>query len=259
MNKLPSISINRWSVVVLYLLTIVVNYLSQTIPFNGQTNGEVSDKYATFITPAGYAFSIWGLIFLALGAYAFYQAFVASPKSRVYDRMAVWLSVAFVATSGWLPVFQYEMIAFSVLVMMLILGALIQVAIMLAKDRELSKKVKLLIKIPVGLYLGWISVATIVNFSVLAKYAQWYLLHYSEADWLLIMLTVGLFLAVLVTLATRNIVYSLVFVWAFVAVAVKHQDDTTLWGYSLVLAASLFIFTLTFAVRWYRQGQLVEA
>lgn len=259
MTSIRKISPARGGVVIFYLLTILMNYISQAIPFNGQTNGEVSDKYATLITPAGYAFSIWGVIFLALGAYAYFQAFVADSSTKIYDSIAPWLIVAFIATSAWLPVFQYEMISFSVIFMLIILGSLIQISIMLTKDRTLSRRENALVRIPFGLYLGWISVATIVNISVLAKYTQWNLLGISEANWLLIMITVGFVLAVLVSVATGNLVYSLVFVWAFVAVAVKHQDDTTLWGYSLVLAASLFIFTLTFAVRWYRQGQLVEA
>ena len=259
MTSIRKISPARWGVVIFYLLTILMNYISQAIPFNGQTNGEVSDKYATLITPAGYAFSIWGVIFLALGAYAYFQAFVADSSTKIYDSIAPWLIVAFIATSAWLPVFQYEMISFSVIFMLIILGSLIQISIMLTKDRTMSRRENALVRIPFGLYLGWISVATIVNISVLAKYTQWNLLGISEANWLLIMITVGFVLAVLVSVATGNLVYSLVFVWAFVAIAVKHFDENALMQFSLGAAVILLIVGLGLLIRQFKQRKVMLA
>ena len=48
------------------ILVIAVNYISQAIRINETTIGEVSNKYFNLFTPAGYAFAIWGLIFLTV-------------------------------------------------------------------------------------------------------------------------------------------------------------------------------------------------
>ena len=53
-------------------LTLVINYLSNTGIFNGNTVKIVSDKYHNYFTPADYAFSIWGLIYLDLIVFVFY-------------------------------------------------------------------------------------------------------------------------------------------------------------------------------------------
>ena len=119
MNKLAPIPTIRWIVLGLFLLTILMNYLSQGVLFEGKTIGEVSDKYSTLITPAGYAFAIWGLIYLMLGAYVFYQAFRAKPEQNVYDRAAFPLVLNLVANSVWLVAFQLEYIALSGVLMLL--------------------------------------------------------------------------------------------------------------------------------------------
>ena len=259
MKKLNEVSGGRWGVLLLYFATIIVNFISQAIPFNGQTNGEVSDKYSTLITPADYAFSIWGLIYLTLGIYVFYQAFWAASNKRLYDQLAPWLMVSFVATSAWLPAFQYELIALSVIIMLIILGSLIQLSIMITQEAELPRQEKAWARIPIGMYLGWISVATIVNISVLAKYGGWYLLEVSEANWLLIMIVVGFLLAVLVTWATHNLVYALVFVWAFVAIAVRHYDENTILQFAMGAAITLLIVDLAFFLKQFRKGKVMAS
>ena len=54
--------------------TIVVNGLANALPLNGQTTGEISDRFQVYFVPAGYVFSIWGLIYLGLLTFAVYQA-----------------------------------------------------------------------------------------------------------------------------------------------------------------------------------------
>ncbi len=56
------------------IAAIVINYLATTGIFNGNTIGSVSEQYQNYFTPAGYAFSIWNLIYLGLLAFIIYQA-----------------------------------------------------------------------------------------------------------------------------------------------------------------------------------------
>ena len=139
MNAFNHINGRRWGVVALFLVTVFVNYASTAFLFGDRDTGDVSDKYSTLFTPAGYAFSIWGLIYLTLGIYAFYQAFWARQGQNLYDRLAPWLMVNLLANSLWLPTFQYELIALSVVFMLVILGTLVQLQIILSPRHHLAR------------------------------------------------------------------------------------------------------------------------
>ncbi|WKN31047.1 hypothetical protein PZB74_19030 [Porifericola rhodea] len=252
MNQIRQVKTIRWAVVLFYIATIVVNYISQTLPFNGQTNGEVSDKYSTLFTPADYAFSIWGLIYLSLGIYVFYQAFWASPSQKVYDNIGKWAIVSFVTTSLWLPAFQYEQIALSNLIMVTILASLIQIVAILQKSDEIKPSIKMWVKVPFGLYLGWISIATIVNLAVLFKYSDLPLLGLSESMWVSVMLAIGLVLASVVSSKSRNLVYALVFVWGYVAIAFKEGQSQEVFTYAAIAAALLILSITAISYRLYK-------
>ena len=75
-------TIRQIVVVVAVLATIVVNGLANTLPINGLTTGEISDQFEVYFVPAGYVFSIWGLIYLGLLAYAVYQVLPAQKENR---------------------------------------------------------------------------------------------------------------------------------------------------------------------------------
>lgn len=248
MNKLASIPTIRWVALGLFVLTILMNYLSQGVLFEDKTIGEVSDKYSTLITPAGYAFAIWGLIYLTLGAYVFYQAFRAKPEDHVYNRAAFPLVLNLVANSVWLVAFQLEYIALSGIFMLVILVTLIQLVIIWTQDRSLPVKQQRLMRVPFSIYLGWISVATIVNFSVIAKYTDWNILGLSEPTWVVVMTSVGAALAILILFATRNFVYPLVFVWAYVAIAVAQSDNQLIFTAALGWAGIILLADLAYFI-----------
>ncbi|MEO0330539.1 MAG: tryptophan-rich sensory protein [Bacteroidota bacterium] len=246
MNKVSSVPPIRWIALGLFVLTLLMNYLSQGVLFEGQTIGEVSDKYSTLITPAGYAFAIWGLIYLTLGVYVYYQAFQAAPSQHVYNRAAFPLILNLIANSAWLITFQLEYIALSVILMLIILVTLIQLVILWTNDRTLPGWEKRQMRIPFSLYLGWISVATIVNFSVLMKYAEWNPLGLNEPAWVVVMTSLGAALALLVLFAARSKLYPLVFIWAYVAIAIAQQDNQLIFITTLGWAAVIFIADLVY-------------
>ena len=79
-------AVRQVSVVVTLLAMIAVNAMASAIPINGQTTGEISDRFEVFFVPAGYVFSIWGLIYLGLMAYAVYQALPTQADRSAADR-----------------------------------------------------------------------------------------------------------------------------------------------------------------------------
>ena len=79
------------------LLVLAVNGLSQAQRWNDTTIGEASDKYENLFTPAGYAFSIWGVIFLMLLGYSLFQirrAFFSKKESPFIVQTGWWFAIA---------------------------------------------------------------------------------------------------------------------------------------------------------------------
>jgi len=57
--------------------------LANALPLNGQTTGEISDRFQVYFVPAGYVFAIWFVIYLGLIAFAVYQALITTTISCV--------------------------------------------------------------------------------------------------------------------------------------------------------------------------------
>ncbi len=93
--------------VLLFALAMpVVSWLSQSGAF-GPDNGTISDRYPTLLVAAGYAFSIWGLIFLLDVAYAACQQLGTRPRTDpLLDRIAPATAGGFALTAAWMPLFR---------------------------------------------------------------------------------------------------------------------------------------------------------
>ena len=90
---------------IMVLAVRVGNYGSNTGASNGHTVGELSDKYANLFTPAGYAFAIWGLIFLGLLVLVGSQlrmAFGNGANSESILEIGPWLTIANLGNATWL-------------------------------------------------------------------------------------------------------------------------------------------------------------
>ena len=72
--------IRQISVVIALIITISVNIMSNAIPLNGLTAGEIADSFDVYFVPAGYVFSIWSLIYLGLIALPFFNFFLNNGK-----------------------------------------------------------------------------------------------------------------------------------------------------------------------------------
>ena len=75
-------SVRQWINVLSLIAMVVVNALANILPLNGLNTGEISDRFEIYFVPAGYVFSIWGLIYLALAGFAVYQALPAQRTWR---------------------------------------------------------------------------------------------------------------------------------------------------------------------------------
>lgn len=233
-------------VVLATLATIVVNGLANALPINGLGTGEISDMFDVFFVPAGYVFSIWGLIYLGLLAYSVYQALPSQRENAALQKIGylyIWSSVANIV---WLFFWHYLLFPLTLLAMLVILGLLIAIYLRLDIGRtQVSTAEKWLVHVPFSIYLGWITVATIANVTSLLDYLGWNGWGISPQVWAVIMLLAAVVISGIMSFTRADIAYSLVLIWAFVGIAVKHQGTalvaTSAWAASILVGILLVV------------------
>jgi len=228
------------------VVTIAINGLANALPINGQTTGEISDRFRVYFVPAGYVFSIWGLIYLALLAFAVYQALPARRENPYLRRIGYLFALSCAANSAWIFLWHYEFFELTLVAMFVLLLSLIAIYLRLDIGRaRVSTTEKWLVHVPFSIYLGWITVATIANVTAVLYYLGWDGWGIRPEMWAVIMLVVGAGIASAVSLSRGDVAYVLVIVWAFVGIAVKHAGTPpvalTAGLMALIMALTLLI------------------
>jgi benzodiazapine receptor len=213
----------RQIVVILALVaTIAVNGLANALPLNNLTTGEISDRFHVYFVPAGYVFSIWGLIYLALAAYAVYQALPAQRDNPRLQSIAELFALSCAANVLWLILWQYEVFVLTLAAMLTLLLVLIVIYLRLGVGRtRVPTAEKWLARVPFSIYLGWITVATIANVTSVLDYLGWDGWGVPQV-WAVVMMVAGAGIASAMGLTRGDVAFMLVIVWAFVGIAVKH-------------------------------------
>lgn len=208
--------------VIAFLAMIVVNGLATALPLNGQNTGEISDRFRVFFVPAGYVFSIWGLIYLALLGFTVYQAMPSQRENPRLRRIGYLFALSSLANLGWIFLWHYNLFPLTLVVMLGLLACLIAIYLRLDIVRApVSTAERWLINVPFSIYLGWITVATIANATDLLYYLGWNGFGIDPQVWAIAMLAAGVVIAAWIARARRDIAYLLVLVWAFAGIGVK--------------------------------------
>lgn len=237
----------RYANLIVAIVTILFNGLANALPLNGQSTGEISDRFAVYFVPAGYVFSIWGVIYIGWLAFTIYQLLPAQRDNPRLRRIGYLFVVSGIANMAWLFLWHYEYFVLTVLVMFLLLLSLIAIYLRLAIGKvRVTALERWCVDIPFSLYLGWITVAAIANVTAVLHYLQWDGWGIRPELWALTLLAVGVFIAAAIGFLRRDIVYMLVIAWAFVGIAIKHgaapQVATGAWAAaSVVMALSVVV------------------
>ena len=213
------------------IIAFIVNVLSNIFPLNGLTIGGISNTLFknVLIIPANYAFAIWGLIYLGLFALAIYQVLPSQRENPNLRKTGYLLTIASAAQSIWVYLFLSRLFVLSVVAMLLILLPLITIYLRLEIGiTPKSRSEKWFINYPIGIYLGWISVATIVNIASALYINNWNGFSISAEMWTAIMVTIATVIAAIALFQRQDVAYSGVTVWALIAIAVKHCENPTM-------------------------------
>lgn len=245
--------LRQWISVAAYIVMVIVNGLANILPLNGKSTKDISDSFDVFFVPAGYVFSIWGVIYLALLGYTIYQA-LPSQRENPMLRNIGWLFIlSCAANTAWLFTWHWLLIPLTLPVMLLLLGTLITIYARLDIGRTaVTTAERWLVHLPFSIYLGWITVATIANATDLLYYLHWDGFGIGAQTWAVVMLAVVILLAAVMMIARRDTAYLLVLVWATIGIALKQSDgDSPLVAVAAIVAAVLLaIFTIaTFFIK----------
>ncbi len=233
------------------IAVIIVNGLIASRGLAGKTMQGLSAQYDNLFSPANYAFSIWSLIFIALlvhGIYYYREARNAGEDNTVLA-MGNWLLIANIGNCLWLILFLNDWLLASVITMLVILYSLIQIILNLNMQRQaVSIETKRYAWLPISLYSGWITVATVANIAAFLTKIGWFKPLAIQEILVGIVLFVCLTIYMLVLLRRNMTVFALVGVWAFIAIAVRHKQDNALVFWMAIACA--VVLTVSCFYQW---------
>lgn len=205
----------------LFISMIAVNAMANILPINGYNTGQVSAFYPNAFVPAGFTFSIWGIIYLMLLnytiAYTYYKLKPAQFEqvNKYLDRINNFYLGTCILNMAWIIAWHYLQIEISFLIMLLFLYSLIQLFLKsLSLSPALNKTQRFLLLSPFLVYLGWISVATIANATALLVAYNWSAFGIGVAYWSAFMILIAAVLGLVFLKKYNSYEYPMVIAWA---------------------------------------------
>jgi len=246
MSSIKSITFLQILNVAGFIGMIAVNAFADILRFNGKSTGEISDEYPTLFTPAGITFAIWGVIYLLLLVFTIYQArdlFIRKKTTfTIHERISFLYFLTCCFNSFWIFAWHYEMTFISLLDIILLLSALIAIYMRLGiglKPAPIGEK--LCVHLPFSIYLGWISVAVIANAAVLLTKINWDRFGIDELYLAIALIIIAALLALVMITWRNDFFYSLVILWAFTGIIIKHSKHFTDVSQNIIMTAAVCI------------------
>jgi hypothetical protein len=170
-------------------------------PVQNAAGGALSAD-ATVIAPAGAAFGIWSVIYFGLVAYAVWQMLPKQTSTELHRRIGYWVAASLVLNAAWILSIQFDQLALSVPVIILLLIVLIRAFFITIKLPAAGAIDALITDGTIGLYLGWVCVATAANITAWLVATGFTGFGVSEDVWGVIIIAVAA--AVGIALAARG-------------------------------------------------------
>jgi hypothetical protein len=249
---------------VLFLGVIAVNALANILPINGYNTGQISAFYPNAFVPAGFTFSIWGVIYLLLLFYTIGFTYYTLKQEQypkafaLIERININFLLTCVFNMSWIVAWHYLQIELSLVIMLLFLITLIQLFLKsntIARDLTLTQR--FILQTPFIVYLGWISVATIANTTALLVAYKWTALSIAHVYWSASMILIALLLAVLMLKKFKAVPFALVVTWALWGIYHAQGPAAPILA-NLTAGGIGILFTVTFFTFFKSKNQLVN-
>lgn len=238
------------SVIMTILVTLIINVLADVLPINGLNTGAISDTFHVYFVPAGYVFSIWGIIYIGLIAYAVFQALPSQKENPRLQSTGWWVVLGSLANCTWIFLWHYEQFVGTLGAMVILLATLIAVYLRLGINRfKVSTGETWTVRVPFSIYLGWITVATIANITDVLDYIGWNQFGISAAVWMVVILAAVVVITGLMNFLRRDVAFAVVLLWALAGIAAKFPAEGIVtiatwvtFGLVAITLAAAFLF-----------------
>lgn len=215
-----------------FILMLAVNYIT------AMDVGMVADQDPAIIQPAGYVFSIWGIIYVLLFIWIVRLFFTKYGHERVYESVHYWPIANFILNALWIVAFTQEWYLASVIIIIFLL-----VTVLVIYKHILHVSSSWFDRAPFSIYFGWVTVATIVNiFTWVKEMGIEEIIGFNEYQWTLALLIIGTLIAIFVSLIHKDWLYPLVFAWAYMGIII--ENDYQFFWLTVVCGASIFFHLL---------------
>ena len=231
------------------LVVIIVNGLANWLPFNGQTTAEVITRDPIPFQPAGWVFTIWGLIYILLAVFLIYGLLPGGRRNTRLQRISPLFLIANIANITWLFLWHWERFAASMIAMAVLLVSLLAIYIGLrirnpirrTATGDQSRILRLITWAPFSVYLGWIIVAALANLMVWLERSGWDGGPFSYTVWAAIFIVGGAAIAAVFAFVAHDVLIPLVAGWAFIGIAQRQ------WGESALVSVTAIVFAVVAA------------
>ncbi len=238
------------------VFTLIMNFLSGTTVFGSKNVGQISEMFPNLFAPAGYAFAIWGLIYLMLIAFVVHQwvAWYRKKEDTQLRQIGFSFSLANLANGLWVVAWLNLYIGISVILMFILLGSLIAMTLKLRLELgDAPKRIIALVWWPITIYLGWIIVATVANITALMVSQGWYGGSVSPLTWAIVMIAIATLIYLLLIYYRNMREAALVGIWTLIAIAVKQWGvQTSIVWVALIASTVLAIVVVIHAIKGFQ-------
>jgi benzodiazapine receptor len=233
------------------IFALVFNSFVNIIALFGVTTAQVSDAYPSLFTPANYVFSIWGVIYVTAVIFAIYQVRSSQRNAAYLPEMNFLYLAGSLLNVAWLVVWHYSysqplFLIYTVLLMVLLLVSLLAIYHRLGIGvKEVPRNQRLAVNLHLSIYLGWICIAMVANLaSTLNVFVPGIPIE-MQVLWTVLVIVVALVLTLLMLYLRRDIVFSMVVIWAAIGIAYKQLAIPLIAGTAL---ATILIIVIVIIV-----------
>lgn len=235
----------RQVVIFLFILgMIAMTIVAQVSDLGGKPIDESSNESYTLLNPAPYAFSIWGLIYLALLGFGIYQVLPSQRENPRFRNASGWIIINAIANMMWYPAAYWQSwnnITPNLLIIVMLFSLIKINQALEIRQTAVPTAETWLVRMPFAIYFGWVTVATPVSIASLLAYNGWSGGGVPADIWAVTILAVALLIASIAYWRITNFAYMIVIAWGFVAIAVAQESVSVTVYWAALVGAILAI------------------
>ncbi|MBN9239488.1 MAG: hypothetical protein BGO97_07335 [Micrococcales bacterium 70-64] len=186
-----------------------------------EASGGALSATSTPIAPDVPAFSIWSVIYLGLVAYAVWQLLPKQSEADRHRRLGYWVAASLLLNAAWILSVQFDQLWLSLPVIVALLAVLVRLFLLCRAFPPSGAVDAVITDGTLGLYLGWVSIATAANATAVLVAAGFTGFGLSADIWAVAVLAVAALVGVLLAVRGRGrIAPALALSWGLAWVAV---------------------------------------